>query len=121
MFSIPPATTTCASPFRIRSAARFTALSEEAQTLLTLNAGTLVGNPALIAACRAGIWPMPAVITVPMMTWSTSAPATWVRSSTSLIATAPSSGAGSVESPPPSLPNGVRAAATSTTSSTIAF
>src|SRR2546421_7435356 len=53
-----------------------------------------------------------------MMTCSTSAPSTLDRSSTSLITAAPRSGALSVESPPPSLPNGVRAAATITTSST---
>src|SRR2546421_12986442 len=53
-----------------------------------------------------------------MMTCSTSAPSTLDRSSTSLITAAPRSGALSVESPPPSLPNGVRPAATITTSST---
>ena len=76
MLSIPPATTTWASPLRISRAARLTAFSDDAQTLLTVNAGTLVGSPAFSAAWRAGIWPMPAVITVPMITWSTSAPTT---------------------------------------------
>src|SRR5438270_8933960 len=118
MLSIPPATTTLASPLRISSAPRLTAFKDDAQTLLTVRAGTLVGSPALIAAWRAGICPMPAVITVPMMTCSTSAPSTLDRSSTSLMTAAPRSGALSVESLPPSLPNGVRAAATITTSST---
>ena len=121
MLSIPPATTALASPLRISSAARLTALSEDAQTLFTVSAGTLVGRPALMAAWRAGICPMPAVMTVPMMTWSTSAPSTRLRLRTSLMTEAPNSGAVIVERPPPSLPNGVRAAATRTTSSTIAF
>src|SRR5919206_217268 len=66
MLSIPPATTIFASPAPIIKAPRLTAFSEEAQTLLTLSAGTEVGSPALSAACRAGIWPIPAVITVPV-------------------------------------------------------
>ena len=121
MLSMPPATTTAASPLRISSAPRFTAFREEAQTLLTLSAGTLVGSPAFKAACRAGIWPIPAVITVPMITWSTSPPGTPVRSRTSRITSAPRSGAARLLRPPPSFPNGVRAAATRTTSPTRPF
>ncbi len=68
MLSMPPATDEPASPLLISSAPRLTALSEEAQTLLTVNAGTVAGRPARRAAWRAGICPMPAVSTVPMIT-----------------------------------------------------
>src|SRR5207302_480556 len=68
MLSMPPATTALASPWRMRSAARLTALSDDAHTLLTVSAGTLVGTPALMAAWRAGIWPIPAVMTVATIT-----------------------------------------------------
>jgi hypothetical protein len=52
--SMPPATTTSASPDRMRRAARLIALSEEAHTLFTESDGTLEGIPARSAACRAG-------------------------------------------------------------------
>src|SRR6266852_5144804 len=117
MLSMPPVTTTVASPARMSSAARLTALSEDAHTLFTVRAGTLVGKPAFRAAWRAGIWPMPAVRTVPMITWWTCAPSTLARWSTSRMTVPPSSGAVREERPPPSLPNGVRAAATMTTAS----
>src|ERR1035437_7822113 len=51
-----------------------------------------------------------------MISWSTSAPSVPVRSSTSRITRPPRSVAATPESPPPSLPKGVRAAATMTTS-----
>src|SRR5260370_35259670 len=74
MLSIPPATTALASPLRISRAARLTALRDDAQTLFTVSAGTLVGRPALMAACRAGIWPIPAVSEGPLVAVSTTAP-----------------------------------------------
>src|SRR5579864_6120929 len=51
-----------------------------------------------------------------MINWSTDAGAVPVRSSTSRMTRAPRSTAGTDASPPPSLPNGVRAAATMTAS-----
>ncbi len=57
MFSMPPATTTSALPARIMSAARFTALSPEPQTLFSVDAGTSTGSPAPSAACRATLCP----------------------------------------------------------------
>ena len=63
MFSCPPATMICASPLRIACAASITAFSPEPHTLLIVIAGTVTGRPALIAAWRAGFWPLPAVST----------------------------------------------------------
>ena len=48
--SIPPATTTSASPERISSAPRFTAFSALAHTLFTVNDDTVAGNPAFSPA-----------------------------------------------------------------------
>src|SRR3954449_6515243 len=52
--SMPPVTTTSASPARIIESAICTARTDDAQTLLTASAGVSTGNPAPIAACRAG-------------------------------------------------------------------
>ncbi len=43
-------------------------LSPDRQTLLTVVAGTVIGMPALTAAWRAVIWPVPARRTWPMKT-----------------------------------------------------
>src|ERR1700729_74061 len=53
---------------------------------------------------------------MPMISWSTVAGSVPVRSRTSRITRAPRSTAGTNASPPPSLPKGVRAAATMTAS-----
>ena len=66
--SWPPATTTSNSPARMSWSAKAMASSPERQTLFTDSAGTVIGMPALTAACRAGIWPSPAYNTWPMMT-----------------------------------------------------
>ena len=66
--SIPPVTTTSTSPARIIESAISTARIEEAQTLLIVSAGTSIGSPAAIAACRAGAWPAPPWSTWPMIT-----------------------------------------------------
>lgn len=57
MDSWPPATTTSNSPARMSWSASAMASSPDRHTLLTVSAGTFIGMPALIAACRAGIWP----------------------------------------------------------------
>ena len=44
------------------------ALMPDRQTLLIVIAGTAIGMPAPAAACRAGIWPVPACSTWPMTT-----------------------------------------------------
>ena len=46
MLSMPPATMQRCSPARMAVAASMTALREEPQTLLTVNAGVLTGKPA---------------------------------------------------------------------------
>ena len=68
------------------------------------------GTPAAIAACRAGFWPVSAVSTCPMMTSSTSSPATFERSSAASMATLPRLEAGTVAKAPLKAPIGVRAA-----------
>ena len=110
MFSIPPATITSASPARMDAAPSITAFRPEPQTLLIVVALTPSGSPALRAAWRAGACPAPAWMTWPMKTSSTVAGFTPERSTAARMATAPRSVAGTVESPPPNLPMGVRAA-----------
>ena len=60
---MPPATTMSNSPAPISWSAIAIALSPDRHTLFTVSAGTLIGMPALTAACRAVIWPAPAWIT----------------------------------------------------------
>ena len=112
--SMPPVTITSWSPARIIASAISTARIDDAQTLLIVSAPTSFGMPAPIAACRAGAWPTPACSTSPMITYSTSSGSRPARSSAALIAIAPSSGAWYEARPPPSFPNGVRAAETMT-------
>jgi hypothetical protein len=110
MLSMPPATTTAASPARIADAPIITAFNPEPQTLLMVVALTLSGSPAFSAAWRAGAWPAPACRTWPMIASSIRSGAIPERSTAARMATAPRSVAGVVESLPPNLPIGVRAA-----------
>ena len=107
---MPPATITSASPARIAAAPIITALSPEPHTLLMVVALTPLGRPALRAACRAGACPAPAWMTWPMIASSTRSGAIPARCTAARMAVAPSSVAGTVESPPPNLPIGVLAA-----------
>ena len=116
MDSMPPATTTSASPEAIIRAASITAVRPERHTLFTLCAGVPQPIPAPSAACRAGFWPEPAGSTCPMITASTVAGSTPPRSSAPSIASAPSCGAENEDSAPWNRPCGVRAAATTTIS-----
>ena len=65
--------------------------------MLIVSEVTSIGIPALICACRDGIWPCPAWSTVPITTCSTCSGATSARSSASRIATPPRCVAGSVD------------------------
>ena len=103
-----------ASPARIDCAASMTALRPEPQTLLMVTADTVAGTPALIAAWRAGACPTPPWTTLPMMTSCRSPASIPARSTAARMATAPSSGADSGDSPPRKRPMGVRAAETMT-------
>ena len=105
---------TSASPALIACAASITALSPEPHTLLTVTALTVAGMPDLSSAWRAGACPTPPWMTLPMMTSCTSPPSMPARSSAARMATAPSSGAETDDSPPRNLPIGVRAAETMT-------
>src|SRR3569623_404176 len=80
-------------------------------------AGLSTGMPALIDACRAGFWPCAAVRIWPMITTETREGSMPARSRAPLIATAPSSCAGTVAKAPLNEPTGVRAALTMTASS----
>src|SRR3954451_19623185 len=106
---MPPATATSRSPARTDASIIPAARMPEAQTLLIVSEDTSSGIPAAICAWREGICPWPACSTVPITTCSTCSGATSARWSASRIAIAPSSVAGSDDSPPPSLPMGVRA------------
>ena len=113
MFSMPPATTTSASPARISAAASMIALSPEPHTRLIVVALALSPRPALRAAWRAGAWPTPACSTWPMSTSSICVPAgTPARSTAALMAMPPSVVAGTSARVPSNLPIGVRAAET---------
>src|SRR3989440_8854229 len=71
--SMPPASRTSADPARIMSDANMTVWSPDPHTLFTVTAPTRSGRPPKSAACRAGFWPRPAAITLPMSTSSMSA------------------------------------------------
>ena len=81
----------------------------DAQTLFTVSEGTSRGIPALICACREGIWPWPAWSTWPKRTCCTCSGSTSERSSAASIARPPSSIASMEAKAPPIFPNGVRA------------
>ncbi len=114
MLSMPPATTSSASPARISAAASMIALRPEPQTRLIVVAGVCSRSPAASAAWRAGAWPAPAWSTWPMRTSSISADAASkpARSTAARMATAPSFVAATLASAPANLPIGVRAADT---------
>src|SRR3954463_652097 len=82
--------------------------------LLMVNDGTSQPMPAATAACRAGIWPAPAVSTWPMITYSTADAGTPAFSRAPEMAIAPRSLPEKSFSEPISLPTGVRAPATIT-------
>ena len=60
---MPPATTISAAPAWMSRSARKMELRPERHTLLTVVAGTVMGMPALAAAWRAVICPVPACST----------------------------------------------------------
>ena len=93
MLSMPPATTIAPDPAAIRSWANIVAFMPEPHILLMVVQPTCSGTPAPMAAWRAGACPWPAERMLPMMTSSTSCPATPARLSAASIAAEPSSGA----------------------------
>ena len=114
--SIPPATTTSASPIRISRRANITAWRPEPHTLLTVMAPVETGKSALITHWRAGACPMPAERTLPMIIRSTSSGFAPARRTASRTATAPRSEADRAEKAPWNVPMGVRTALAITTS-----
>src|SRR2546426_6607651 len=116
--SMPPARTTPGGPARIISDATLTACSTEPHTLLTVTAPTRSGSPAASAAWRAGFWPRPAEITLPMMTSSMSAGTRPARFTASASAVLPSLTASTFRKACPYFPTGVRQAPARITSVT---
>src|SRR5512141_1426360 len=117
--SMPPATTTVASPARISSAPIMAAFMAEPHILLTVVQGVALSRPAPSAAWRAGACPCPAERTQPMMRSSTSFAPTPACSSAALMATAPSCEAARELNLPCMAPMGVRLAPTMTIDSDI--
>ncbi len=116
MLSMPPATTTSASPSRMSWAAIMMAFMPLAHTLFTVVQATSFGSPANRAAWRAGACPRLACSTLPMITsftWSGAMPA---RSTAAFTAVAPNWVAGTSARLPPKEPMGVRTAEMMTTS-----
>ncbi len=104
-----------ASPDFIICAAITIDFNPEAQTLLMVVQGTVLGIPANMAACRAGACPSLACKTFPIKTSSTKSGFKFIFSNAAFIATAPSLGALTLDNPPKKLPTGVRAIDTITT------
>ena len=91
MFSIPPTSTTSASPSAICWAPSWAAFIPEPQAMFTLNAETSCGTPARIETWRPVFGPFPACRAWPMIVWSTSAGSTPARRIASTAAIVPSS------------------------------
>src|SRR5659263_655190 len=106
MFSVPPTRYSSPSPALMAAAAMASADALDAQTRLTVMAGTSSGMPAFSSAWRAVFWPRPAWMTLPNMTSSSCSPLTPARLSASVIAIAPSSTAGVLAKPPWKRPAG---------------
>src|SRR5512138_240778 len=119
MLSVPPARASSDSPARIACAALTSAWSPEPQSRFTVSAGASIGTPARRPTCRARY--MASLLdcsALPKTTSSIRSAATPLRSSAPRAATAASSVAPTPASEPPCSVNGVRAPATTTTSST---
>src|ERR1700722_14165017 len=116
MFSWPPAMTMSASPHLIACAARCVALSPLPQTLPIVMPGTLSGRPARMSACRAGVWPTPAVSTCPKITSEICSGCSWERTSSARMIWAPKSAAGTLPIAPLNFPTADRTAAVMTIS-----
>src|SRR6266581_1782601 len=114
--SMPPARRTSAEPARIMSDANMTVWRLEPHTLFTVTAPTRSGRPPKSAACRAGFWPRPAAITLPMRTSSMSAGTSPDRFTASATTVLPSLTASTFRNARPYLPTGVRHAPAITTS-----
>src|SRR5262249_22102508 len=115
MFSMPPATATLMLPSAISCAAETIACAPEPHTRLTASAGVVTGSPACTAAWRAGFILLPAWMTLPMTTVSTSSGRIPARATAPLIAVAPRLAAGTSFNVPPNVPIAVRTGSANTT------
>src|SRR5258708_5654641 len=88
--SSPPAATTAPSPARTRCAASAMVCRPEEQKRFTVMPGTVTGQPARSAICRAILPPVaPSGVAQPMITSSTSSASTFARSSAACTACPP--------------------------------
>src|SRR5476651_1574172 len=111
MFSMPPATASFVKPDAISWAAETMDCAPEPHTRLTVIAGTETGRPASMADWRAGFILLPAWITLPKTTASTSKERPCPESARrrlSRMAAAPSSVAGTLFNDPLKDPRAVR-------------
>ena len=109
MFSMPPASTTSASPSAICCAASWTVFIPEPHAILTLYAATSIGTPERTLTWRPVLGPFPAWRACPRMVWSICSGAMSARRIASFAASVPSSTAGVSAKEPRNLPIGVRA------------
>lgn len=107
MHSKPPATTTSLYPKPILYDPNTIVFMPEAQTLLTLMQGTLIGIPAPREAYLAGLCPNPEGQTIPKITSSTYLGSSLIDDKAALIAIDPNSVALTLESLPIKEPIGV--------------
>ena len=114
MFSMPPTSTTSASPSMICWAPSCVAFMPEPQAMLTLKALTSCGTPARMLTWRPVLGPFPAWRAWPMIVWSTWSASTFARRIASTAAMRPSSTAGVSANEPRNFPMGVRAPSTMT-------
>src|SRR6266550_8006782 len=108
MFSLPPATTTCASPVRSSWTALLMACNPDPHSRFTLNAVVVSGRPAFSVARRALKASSPTWPTQPRMTSSTTPGEIPARSTAVRIAVAPRSDVGVSLNAPANLPMAVR-------------
>ena len=110
MHSVPPARTSAFSPAAIVRAPSVIALSDDAQALFTVKAGTASGTPARRETWRAVLGPPPACRAWPKIVSPTAAGGRPERSSAAFAAASPRSAAVRPAKEPPNFPIGVRAA-----------
>jgi hypothetical protein len=110
MFSMPPASTTSASPRAMDCAACTIAHRPEPQARLIVHAGLVSGIPDRIATCRAGFGPRPACRAHPKIVRPTSEAGTPAFARSPDAIDVPSSTAERSDHCPRNLPIGVRKA-----------
>ena len=115
MHSKPPARIVFLSPAAMAVEAIMTDFMPLAHILLSVVQGVSSLSPEPRQTCLAGAYPLPAAITLPRYTSSTSSGATCACARAPLVAIVPSWGPLKLERPPMNVPIGVRLTPTMTT------